>query len=86
MCCYLHADLPGFLSSCSRDSGALRAAIAQRSLNAIFVGPRCARIEGAFLPSDFSFCSVYKALLWHSHIWRKILQLIIYFYHEEDKF
>lgn len=55
MCCYLHADLPGFLSSCSRALVFLCVVIAQRSLNAIFVRPRCALIEDAFVPSNFFF-------------------------------
>lgn len=62
MCCYLHADLPGFLSSCS-EPWSFCALTARQSLNAIFVRPRCALIEDAFVPSRFPLCSIYKALL-----------------------
>lgn len=63
MCCYLHADLPGFLSSCSQPWSFSASWWHSGPLNAIFVRPRCALIDDVLLPSNFSFCSIYKALL-----------------------
>lgn len=62
MYCYLHADLPGFLSSCCQALVFLRVDGAQ-SLNAIFVRARCALVEDASVPSSFPLRSIYKALL-----------------------